>query len=130
VAAVKAIPKERKEFLSALETSAVHQSGDEKKIAGFSLARPHKKVPPCDGAEKYASVRAAIGDHASMQRFDPLAGGALAKPRHESMQKAGAASHKQRTGKGKRHALMLEIAFSDGLRMADKQARKHGRTPF
>ena len=68
-----------------------------------------------------------MGDHAPMQRFDPLAGGALAKAGHEGMQKAGAAGKKQAAGKGKSHALMLEITFADGLRMADKQARKHGQ---
>ena len=75
------------------------------------------------------SVRPAIYDHAPVQRFDPLAGGTLAKAGHEGMQKAGAAGKKQGPGKGKGHALMLEIAFADGLRMADKQARKHGHYP-
>lgn len=65
-----------------------------------------------------------------MQGLDPLAGGALAKTGNEGMEKTGAARQKQRAGKRKRHALMLEITFADGLRMADEQTRKHGRTPF
>jgi hypothetical protein len=76
------------------------------------------------------SVGAAIGDHAPVQRFDPLAGSALAKTGNEGMQQAGTAREKQSTGKGKGHALMFQVIFTDGLRMVDKQARKHGQTPF
>jgi hypothetical protein len=120
MAGVKAIRKEGKEFLSALETSAVHQSAEPEKIAGFCLARQHEEVPSSGRTKMCRSMRPAIGDHAPMERFDPLAGGTLAKAGHEGMQKAGAAGEKQGAGKGKGYALMLEIAFTDGLGMADK----------
>jgi hypothetical protein len=55
VAGVKAIRKEGKEFLSALETSAVHQSKEPEKIPGLSLMWRREKVPLSDRAEKYAS---------------------------------------------------------------------------
>jgi len=73
---------------------------------------------------------AAVGDHASMQGFDPLASGALAKAGDEGVQETGAARQKKRAREGKRHPLMLEIAFADRLRMGEKQARKHAKTPF
>ena len=73
---------------------------------------------------------AAIGDHAPVQGFDPVAGGALAKTGDEGMQKAGATGQQERAGKGKRHPLMLEIPFANRLRMGEKQARKHAKTPF
>jgi len=75
-------------------------------------------------------VLAAVGDHAPVQGFDPLAGGALAKTGDESMEEAGTARQKKRARKGKRYPLMLEIAFADRLRMGEKQARKHAKTPF
>ena len=75
-------------------------------------------------------MRPAIGDHPAMQGLDPLAGGALAKTGDESMEEAGTARQKKRARKGKRYPLMLEIAFADRLRMGEKQARKHAKTPF
>ena len=65
-----------------------------------------------------------------MQRFNPLASGALAKTGNEGVQQAGAAGQEQGAGKGKGYALVFQIIFTDGLRMVDKQARKHGQTPF
>ena len=64
-----------------------------------------------------------------MQGFDPLAGGALAKAGNERMKKTGAARQKKRAREGKSHPLMLEIPFTDRLRMGEKQARKHGKDP-
>jgi hypothetical protein len=74
-------------------------------------------------------VRAAMGDHPAVQDLDPLAGSALAKGGDKGVQKTGAARQKKRAGKGKGHALMLEIIFTDRLRMAEKQTRKHGKDP-
>ena len=45
------------------------------------------------------------------------------------MEKAGEAGQKKRAREGQGDALMLEIAFADGLGMADKKAREHGRIP-
>ena len=64
-----------------------------------------------------------------MQHFDPFAGSALAKTGNESMQEAGAARKKQAASERESHALMLQIAFADRLRMGDKQASKHGQNP-
>lgn len=70
-----------------------------------------------------------MGDHPAVQDLDPLARGALAKGGDKSVQKTGAACQEKRAGKGKGHALMLEIVFTDRLRMAEKQTSKHGKDP-
>jgi hypothetical protein len=75
-------------------------------------------------------MAATVGDHAVVQDFDSFAGGALAKPWNEGVEKAGEPRQKKRAREGQGDALMLEIALADGLRMADEQARKHGQTPL
>ena len=80
--------------------------------------------------QKNESAHAAVGDHAFMQHGDAVGGGALAKPWDHGMQKAGKTRQKKRAGEGKRHALMLEIAFPDGLGMGDEKPRKHDQDPI
>ena len=70
---------------------------------------------------------ATVDDHTSVQDFDSFAGGALAKPWNEGVEKASEPRQKKRAREGQGDTLMLEIALADGLGMADKKAREHGR---
>ena len=45
------------------------------------------------------------------------------------MEETGKPGQKQRTGEGKGHALMLEIAFAHGLGMGEEKPREHGQDP-
>ena len=76
------------------------------------------------------SAHPPVGDHAFMQHGDALRSGALAKTGDNGMQEAGKACQEKRAGEGKRRALMLEIAFPDGLGMGDEKPRKHGQDPI
>ena len=75
------------------------------------------------------SAHAAVCDHAVMQHRNSAGRGAFAKARDHGMEKTGKTGHKKRAGEGKRHALVLEIAFPDRLRMAEEKSRKHGQDP-
>jgi hypothetical protein len=72
---------------------------------------------------------ATVDDHTSVQDFDSFAGGALAKPWNEGVEKAGEPRQKKRAREGQGDTLMLEITLADGLGMADKKACEHGRVP-
>lgn len=76
------------------------------------------------------STRSSIGHHAFVQHRDPARSRALAQAGDYRMEKAGDAGQKKRPGEGERHALMLEIAFTDRFGMGEKKPRKHGQDPI
>ena len=125
---VKANPKKRKGTLSGIRASRVHQHGAQKRCRICAENRG-QKIARGDGCGKLRLVGAPVCDHPAVQRFDPLAGGALAKAGDEGMQKAGATCEQQCAREGKGDALMFQIAFADRLRMGDKQASEHDQNP-
>lgn len=75
------------------------------------------------------STYAAMSDHAVMQHGDPAGRCAFAESRDHGMDKTGDARQKKWPGEGEGRALMLEIAFPDGLRMGEKEPGEHGQVP-
>ncbi len=46
------------------------------------------------------------------------------------MEETGKPCQKQRTGEGEGHALVLQVAFADGLGMGEEKPREHGQDPI
>jgi len=64
-----------------------------------------------------------------MQHGDAIGRGTLAQTRDYGMQQTGKTGQEQRPCEGESHALVLKIAFPDGLGMDNEKPRKHGQDP-